>query len=155
MTESSAETKKSFKYLLEKFPVGMTLTLGRNRNVIRQLAASCAALEKKLAGIDGEVKAAAKAKIESGEATPGMPVEVTISLKLDQLGPGILPLAGFVEVFEEPSNAIDCMKSVAYLLLQSDLGLSSEEFGKLTIDFSADHGYMPIVIGYAPEVFSP
>lgn len=154
MTESSDGNKKSYKHLLEKFPIGSVIELSRNRHIVDQLVISANALEAKLKGIDGEVQAAARAKVEAGEAVPGMPVQVTIQLNLDSLAKGALPLAGFVDVFEEPSNAVDCLRSVAYLLMQADLKLSSEEFSMLNIVFSPKHNYMPLVTGYASEVFS-
>jgi hypothetical protein len=153
MQESSAG-KKSFKHLLTKFPIGSVIELSRHRQVVNQLVSSANALEAKMAGLNDEIQAAVKAKIASGEAQPGEQVKVSIQLKLDSLGKGTLPLAGFVDVFEEPTNAVACLRATAYLLMQADLGLSSEEFSMLEIIFSENHGYMPLVTGYAPEVFA-
>jgi hypothetical protein len=154
MTESLNDKKKSYKHLLEKFPIGSIVELGRNRGVVNQLVTSSNALRAKLAGLNGELQAALKAKIESGETVPGMQVQVSVQLNLDTLGKGTLPLAGFVDSFQEAAQAADCLMAVAHLLLQADLALSSEEFSMLEITFSSAHNNMPIVTGYDSAVFA-
>ena len=154
MSESSKEAeKKDFKYLLERYPVGTVLELGKHRKLVLQLNLARKTVESILATHNQRVAQVLAQREEEDDDFDGDPSSIQIIYDLDAVEGVGMPLNCFMDYFEDSSGALAALEATALLLVQADTGLTSEEFSLLKVSFSESHAGMPIVIGYAPEVF--
>lgn len=155
---TSSEEKKPINYaaLRERYPVGSIIELGKYRSAIVGLYKASDALSKKLVSLESEINQLVKEKVAKMDPPPKPGEKVSIDLKLDYDKIPNCPykLNNFIDTFASPDSGIDAMMTVAFLLLQEDMQLPSEEFRLLEIIFSDRHGGLPLITGYRPEVFT-
>lgn len=143
-----------YKDLLSRYPVGTVIELGRSAKLVRELYKCAIAIGKRMENIEEEIETKVMEEIKKLEAKGEDPstVKGEIEIDFDDL-PGIpMKLGWFVGNSDGPGEAAASLMNVIWLMIQSEMGLTSEEFGLLNLTIKEDT-YLPVVTGYDQELF--
>ena len=155
MSSNAKTHDHKHKGLIERFPIGSILELGKHRKIVKLLASTAAALRDRLDNLEEEITAQVKAKVEQmKDQSEGEAADLEVEVNWEHSAGTDLRLDALINRCEgEPEAAIKEIHDVAWLLVQDDMQLSSEEFSLLSLSFNEDFDFLPIVTGYSPELF--
>ncbi len=159
MSSNAKTHDHKYKDLITRFPIASIIELGKHRKVVKFLASTSNALRFKIDHFADEIRDQVKAQVEKLQASDKdaeeiAASEIDVEVNWDIAAGTPVKLGAFIGVAEgEPELAYASMQSVAWLFVQDDMQISSEEFALLELAFSEENDFLPIVTGYSPELF--